>query len=260
MLRNQIAVVTGASSGLGRASALLLAQEGAKVCLVARRMEKLQECVHEIESLGSEALPIEADVANEDDVKNLYEQLKQKWGDKIDILVANAGTNGTWAPIEELSVEEWDKTLNTNLRGTFLTVKFAVPLMKERGGSIIVMSSINGTRTFNTPGASAYATSKAGQVALTKMLAVELGKFKIRVNAICPGSIESEIHDKTEHRHSEAAQPLPVERPKGEIPLTQGRVPDASTVGNLVTFLASDRAAHITGSEMWIDGGQSLFR
>jgi len=111
---------------------------------------------------------------------------------------ANAGINGVWAPLEELSPEAWDKTLNINLRCTFLTIKYAVPFLKKQGGSIIVTLSVNGTRMFSNTGASAYATSKAGQVALTKMIALELAQDKVRANVICPGAIETEIDQNTE--------------------------------------------------------------
>ena len=111
--------------------------------------------------------------------------------------------NGVWAPIDELKPEEWDETVRINLRGTFLTVHHAVPLMKKAGGSIAITSSINGTRTFTTAGASAYATTKAGQLAFGQMLAIELAQHRIRVNVICPGSIGTEISDNTKQRHTE---------------------------------------------------------
>jgi NAD(P)-dependent dehydrogenase (short-subunit alcohol dehydrogenase family) len=118
----------------------------------------------------------------------LFARIAETFG-RLDVLFANAGINGVWAPIEELRPAEWDKTIAVNLRGTYLTIHHAVPLMKARGGSILITSSINGTRTFTSAGASAYATSKAAQLALGQMLALELARHRIRVNIICPGAI-----------------------------------------------------------------------
>jgi NAD(P)-dependent dehydrogenase (short-subunit alcohol dehydrogenase family) len=177
----------------------------------------------------------------------------------LDIVFANAGVNGVWAPIEQLDPDEWKKTLDINLTGTFLTVKCAVPVLREAGGgSIIVTSSVNGTRMFSNTGASAYATSKAGQVALVKMLAPELAPHGIRINVICPGAIETAIDENTERRNLEHAG-LPVEFPEGKIPLG-GKPGSADQVAQLVLFLASDMSSHITGTEIWIDGGQSLLQ
>jgi NAD(P)-dependent dehydrogenase (short-subunit alcohol dehydrogenase family) len=142
----------------------------------------------------------------------------------------------------------------------FLTIKFAVPHLRAAGGgSVIVTSSINGTRVFSNTGATAYSASKAGQVAITKMLALELAKHRIRVNVVCPGGITTEIEESTEKRSLEKAQE-PVEFPAGEIPLTDGRKGTSDDVADLMLFLASDASRHITGTEVWIDGGQSLLR
>jgi NAD(P)-dependent dehydrogenase (short-subunit alcohol dehydrogenase family) len=121
----------------------------------------------------------------------------------------------------------------------------------------VITSSINGTRTFTTPGATAYSCTKAAQVAMTQMLALELAKYRIRVNAVCPGKIETEIEENTSHRDTERAQ-VPAEYPQGDIPLTGGEPGTSDDVAELVVFLASDRSRHITGTPVWIDGGQSL--
>ena len=179
---------------------------------------------------------------------------------RLDIVVANAGINGVWAPIESLTPDEWDKTITVNLRGTYLTIHHAVPhLAAAGGGSIIVMSSINGTRTFTTPGASAYSVTKAGQLALVQQLALELGDRRIRINAICPGAIESDIDDNTEQRDADETE-VQVILPEGDIPLTGGKSGEAEDVADAVLFLASDASRHITGTPIWVDGGQSLLR
>jgi NAD(P)-dependent dehydrogenase (short-subunit alcohol dehydrogenase family) len=158
-----------------------------------------------------------------------------------------------------LKPEEWDKTLEVNLKGTFLTGKYAVPYLKQHGGSVIITSSVNGTRMFSNTGATAYACSKAAQVAFAKMVALELAKHRIRVNVICPGAIETSIDESTEQRNVEREKE-PVEYPEGQIPLTDGQSGSSEQVAELVYFLASDASGHISGTEIWIDGAQSLLQ
>ena len=172
-LQGKVALVTGAGSGIGLASARLMARRGAKVALLGRDEEELRSAHRAIEAEGGEALPLTADVSSPDEMQAAYRQLGDRWG-RLDIVFANAGINGVWAPLEELTSEDWDQTLLVNLKGTFLTVKYALPLLKKRGGSVIIDSSINGTRIFSNSGASAYSSSKAAQVAFAKMIALEL--------------------------------------------------------------------------------------
>ncbi|MFC5412916.1 SDR family oxidoreductase [Larkinella bovis] len=252
----KVALVTGAGSGIGKAAALLLARRGARVAALGRTNSELQQTVRQIRQEGGEAIALLADIAKPDEMQNAFAELQNQFGG-LHIVFANAGINGVWAPIEELEPDEWDKTMTINLRGTFLTVKYAVPLLKETGGSIIITSSVNGTRIFSNTGATAYSTTKAGQVAFTKMAALELAKHRIRVNVICPGAIKTEIDDSTEKRDIESAKE-PVEFPEGTIPLTDGQPGSSEQVAELVVFLASDRASHITGTPIWIDGAESL--
>ncbi|HEY0164817.1 MAG TPA: SDR family NAD(P)-dependent oxidoreductase [Sphingomicrobium sp.] len=256
-LQGKVALVTGAGSGIGAASALLLARAGARIGALGHTKDELQTMVSRIRDSGGEAMPLLADVASAEEMSRAVDQLVEAYG-CLDIVVANAGINGVWAPIDELTPEEWDRTIAINLRGTFLTLHHAVPRLKRSGGgSVVIISSINGTRTFTTAGASAYACSKAAQLALGQMAAVELGKHAIRVNVICPGAIETEIGDNTQARHTEAAE-VPAEYPAGKIPLTGQRPGHAENVAELVLFFASDRSRHISGSPVWIDGAQSL--
>lgn len=255
-LEGKVAMVTGAGSGLGKAAALLLAKEGAKIGVLGRTKEELEETVRAIENDGGEALSLVADISQPKDMQDAVKQVVDRW-QRLDIVFANAGINGVWAPLEDLTPEDWDKTLDINLKGTFLTVKYAVPYLKKRGGSVIVTSSVNGTRIFSNTGATAYSCSKAGQVAFTKMVALELAKHKVRVNVICPGAIESEISENTTKRNIEREKE-PVNFPAGKIPLTGGKPGTAEQVAQLVLFLASDDSDHISGTEMWIDGTESL--
>jgi NAD(P)-dependent dehydrogenase (short-subunit alcohol dehydrogenase family) len=258
-LKGKVALVTGAGSGIGKASALALAKAGAFVIPMSRTAEEVEKTAEEIRAAGGQAKAMTADTSDDRAMRQLFDALIAEHK-RLDIVLANAGVNGTWAPIDELTPEEWDKTISINLRGTFLTIHYAVPhLAAAGGGSIIVVSSINGTRTFTNPGATAYSVTKAGQVAMTQQLAVELGQRGIRINAICPGAIESEISDNTTKRNTEKAE-VPVEFPEGDIPITSGKPGKAEDVADLVLFLASDASRHITGTPVWIDGAQSLLR
>jgi NAD(P)-dependent dehydrogenase (short-subunit alcohol dehydrogenase family) len=256
-LKDRVALVTGAGEGIGRASALLLAEEGARIAALGRTQEPLDDVVGEIVGDGGEGMAVCADIAYPDQVQRAVREIVDRWG-RLDVVFANAGINGLWAPIEEIEPDDWDQTLDVNLKGTFLTLKYAVPHLKKQGGSIIVTSSVNGTRMFSNTGASAYATSKAGQVALTKMLALELAPSKVRANVICPGAIDTNIDENTEKRGLEKVR-TPVEFPETKVPL-RGEPGTAAQVARLVLFLASDASDHITGTEVWIDGAQSLLQ
>ena len=255
-LQGKVALITGAGSGIGKAAALLLAKEGVKVGALSHTAEEVEKTAQEIRDAGGEAIPLTADVSDPKQTENAAKELANTFG-TIHIVFANAGINGVWAPIEELTPEDWDRTIDINLKGTFLTIKYAAPYLKRQGGSVIVTASVNGTRIFSNTGATAYSCSKAGQVAMTKMLALELAKHKVRVNVICPGAIETNIDENTEKRGVEQEQE-PVEFPKGEIPLTRGKPGTSEQVARLVRFLASDESDHITGTEVWIDGAESL--
>ena len=255
-LPGKVALITGAGSGIGKAAALLLGKEGAKIAALGRTEDELKQTVAQIQDASGEAIPVSADISQANEMQQAVQQVVNQWG-RIDIVFANAGLNGVWAPLEELEPEEWDKTININLKGTFLTVKYAVPYLKKQGGSVIITSSVNGTRIFSNTGATAYSCTKAAQVAFTKMVALELAEHRIRVNVICPGAIETNIDENTEQRDLDEVRE-PVEYPEGSIPLTDGKPGSAEQVAQLVLFLASDASSHITGTEVWIDGAESL--
>lgn len=255
-LKDKAALVTGAGSGIGRAAAIALASQGVKVCLLDLKNDRTEQVKEEIIAQQGEAVTLDADVSDPVRMMQAVENAAKSWG-RLDIVFANAGINGVLAPIEDMKPEDWDHTLFVNLKGTFLTVKYAVPHMKQNGGSIIVTSSINGNRVFSNFGMSAYSTSKAGQVAFAKMAALELARYKIRVNTICPGSIQTKISENTHPSPELQKIKIPVKYPEGSQPL-EHKPGQPEQVGDLVAFLASDASSHITGTELFIDGAESL--
>ena len=256
-LAGKVALVTGAGSGIGKAAALLLAKAGARIGALSRTEAEVRQTADEIEAAGGEAVLLVADAAEAEPMRQAVEQLVARFG-RLDIVFANAGINGVWAPIDELQPAEWDQTIAVNLRGTYLTLHHAVPHLKRAGaGSIIITASINGTRTFTSAGATAYACTKAAQVAMTQMLALELAKHRIRINVICPGAIDTEINDNTFPKDvekvkikSEFSRPHPLRDAPGT----------SQQCADLALFLASDASSHITGTPVWIDGAESLLR
>ena len=255
-LAGRVALVTGAGSGIGKATALRLAAEGARIGALSDTESEVRATAEAIRAAGGEAIHLFADVGDAGQMRQAVDRLVETYG-RLDIAIANAGINGIRAPIDEIQPEEWDAVMNTNLRGTYLTVYLAVPhLKKAKGGAIAIVSSVNGNRLFSDAGSTPYSCTKAAQVAFTQLTALELAKHRIRVNAVCPGSIDTEIGDNTYPRNPEKAE-VPVEYPEGEIPLT-GKPGTAEDVAELILFLVSDRARHITGTPVYIDGGQSL--
>lgn len=257
-LRDKVALVTGAGSGIGKATAKLFAYAGARVATLTRSPDEAEATCMEIRRSAGEAIGIVADIADAEQLAKGFRTIQDSWG-RLDIVVANAGINGLWAPIEEIPEAEWQKVFDINLKGTFLTVQKAVPMLKENGGAIVIVSSVNGTRIFSNAGASAYATTKAGQLAFGRMMALELAKHRIRVNTVCPGAIETNIDENTRRKDLERARE-PVTYPAGRIPLTDGKPGTAGQVAELIWFLSSDIASHISGAEVFIDGAESLLQ
>ncbi|MFC9708098.1 SDR family oxidoreductase [Paenibacillus sp. NPDC056933] len=254
----KVAIITGAGSGIGKAAALKLASEGARVALLDLVNDRISETEAEINKLhAGAARAFDVDISDPARVEKAVLETIELFGG-LDIVFANAGINGVSAPIEEIQVEDWQQIITTNLNGTFFTIKYALPHLKKRGGgSIIITSSINGNQRFSSFGMSAYSTSKAGQVAFAKMAALELAKFKIRVNVICPGAIATNIDQSTVKTDELQQIVIPMEFPEGQQPLADGPG-QPEHVADLVAFLASAESKHITGAEIVIDGAESL--
>lgn len=258
-MHSAVALVTGAGSGIGKAAAFALSKDGYKIGVLGHTQRELSPVVEEIIAAGGQAIALLADISSEDQMSGAVERLVTQFG-RLDVVVANAGINGVWAPVDDLKLSEWNETISVNLTGTFLTIRTTVPELKRSGGgSIVVVSSINGTRTFTTPGATAYTATKAAQVAMVQQLALELARHHIRINAVCPGEIDTNIEANTSMRNEDETA-IPVIWPEGQVPITGGRPGRSEDVANVITFLASDKSRHITGSPLWVDGGQGLLR
>lgn len=245
-LNDKVAIVTGASSGLGVQFAKALASFGAKVVLCARRVEKLEEVKSAIESMGREALAVQCDVNNEEDIKKAVQQAIEKYG-KLDILVNNAGV-ADMTVMQDLESESWDRVLNTNLKGVAMFSKHAAKHMIERKyGKIVNITSMFGALGNEFIPASAYHASKGGVVNLTRAHAGELAKYGITVNAIGPGFFESEMTAGIEGNEAfEAYQ-------KSRCPMDRwGR---AGELDGALIYLVSDASSYTNGQTIYVDGG-----
>jgi 3-oxoacyl-[acyl-carrier protein] reductase len=247
-LNGKVAVVTGASKGIGAAIAKRLAADGAKVVVnYSTSREGADKVVSEIESSGGEAVAVQGSVASESDVTQLFERTYSTYG-KLDILVNNAGVYG-FAPIEQVTAEEYHRQHDTNVLGVLLTTKAALPLFSDEGGSVVNISSV--VSTFAPPATSIYSATKGAVDTITRALAKELGPRKIRVNAINPGYIV------TEGTHSAGISGSDFERQAvQDTPL--GRAGQPEDIAAPVSFLASDDARWITGETIYVSGGAGI--
>jgi NAD(P)-dependent dehydrogenase (short-subunit alcohol dehydrogenase family) len=246
--------ITGASGSLGRAAAARFGAEGARLALLDRDSAQVEALAHELATQGYPALALAADVADEQALAAAFAQAEAHFG-RLDVLFNNAGIGGMDLRVAEMPVELWDEMLAINLRGVFLGCKHGIPaLMRAGGGAIVNMGSSTG-RHDTLPGSAAYMASKAGVEALTKSVALQVARYGIRVNAICPGIIETPL-SLGQKDGSEAASFFA--RFAARIPL--GRVGQPADVAAAVAFLASEQARQITGAALLIDGGQTLRR
>ena len=243
-------VITGASTGIGHACAMAFANEGAKIVCVGRKDAALNEVVDEIRSAGAEAFPVRADLSNEQEADGVIDETIKAFGG-VDVLVNAAGflTTGT---IENTSQEAWDEMMNVNVRAVFRLMQKALPSLIDRRGNIVNVSSVTGLRSF--PGVLAYCVSKAAVDQLTRCAALELAAKGVRVNAVNPGVVITEIHKRGGMNAESYAAFL--EHSKTTHPL--GRTGRPEEIASLVLFLASDEAGWITGGTYSIDGGRAL--
>jgi NAD(P)-dependent dehydrogenase (short-subunit alcohol dehydrogenase family) len=251
-MKDKVALITGASSGIGRATAELLAARGANVVLAARREDELATLKSEIKSRGGKATFIVTDVAIAKDVERMVAHAIETFG-RLDYAVNNAGIEGTIAPITDLPEQEWDRVLGTNLKGTFLCLQYEARAMLAggRGGSIVNVGSVNSFLGF--PTGSAYVASKHGQVGLTTSASAELAPHGIRVNIVCPGFIDTPMHHRGRAKlGDEVFDNVMIPR----VHLRRAGRPDE--IAQTIVFLCSDEASYISGTTLTPDGGFTL--
>ncbi len=245
-LHDKVALITGGTSGIGRDSAILFAKSGAKVVVAGRREIEGQETINLIRADGGEAFFIKTDVSRSNEVRALVQKTVEKFG-RLDIAFNNAGIEGNWIPIVEQSEEDWDRTIDINVKGVWLCLKYEIQQMLKQGGggAIVNMASVAGF--IGAVGAATYCASKHAVIGLTKSAALEAARNRIRVNAISPGIIETAMADRIfgapeVNKWALSLQPL-------------GRFGKAMEVAEAVLWMCSDRASFMTGQSIVLDGG-----
>ena len=245
-LNGKVAVVTGGTSGIGRETAILFAKAGAKVVVAGRREAKGEETVEKIRGEGAEALFVQTDVSKASDVQALIEKTAVEYG-HVDIAFNNAGIEGPFGPIIRQSEEDFDRTISVNLKGVWLCLKYEIRQMLKQatGGAIVNMASVLGL--VGSSGVSAYSASKHGVIGLTKTAALENAKAGIRVNAVCPGFVETPMSDRTlrvpaARKYALSCHPI-------------GRLGNSMEIAQAVLWMCSEDASFMTGESLVLDGG-----
>ncbi len=248
-LANKVALITGAGSGMGKSAALIFSREGAKVAAVDINEAQVKETAAEITKQGGSAISLRADVSKSEDVKRMVDETVAKFG-ALNIVYNNAGIEGESDFISNMTEEQFDRVIAINLRGVFLGMKYTLPhLIKAGGGSIINQASIAGLIAVR--GGAGYAAAKAGVIALTRVGAVEYGRYNIRVNAICPGAIETPMAQRI--RQGQPPNPKAIKRIS-----VLGRMAEPEEIAKVALFLASDDSSFATGAPFIIDGGWTI--
>jgi NAD(P)-dependent dehydrogenase (short-subunit alcohol dehydrogenase family) len=248
-LANKVALITGAGSGMGKSAALIFAQEGAKVAAIDINEGQVKETADEIAKNGGSAIALRADVSKTEDMKRVVDETVTKFGG-LNVLYNNAGIEGESNFVSNMTEEQFDRVIAINLRGVFLGMKYALPhLVKAGGGSIINQASIAGLIAVR--GGAAYAAAKAGVIALTRVGAIEYGRYNIRVNAICPGAIETPMAQRI--RQGQPPNPKAIQRIS-----VLGRMAEPEEIAKVALFLASDDSSFATGAPFIIDGGWTV--
>jgi len=244
-LSGKVALVTGGSRGIGKATAIGFARFGADVAIASRTLSDLEVVADEIRGLGRKALPVAAHVGKMEQIKSLVETVHKEFG-KIDILINGAGTSPAMSPMLEIEERLWDSVMNLNLKGLVLLSQAVASIMKEHGGSIINVASINSY--MHEPDIGVYAISKAAVVQATKIMAEEWAKYNIRVNAVAPGQIHTRLGDSIFEARPDYKKVF-LER----VPMR--RIGDPDEIVGAMIYLASDASSYVTGTTVVVDGG-----
>jgi NAD(P)-dependent dehydrogenase (short-subunit alcohol dehydrogenase family) len=250
-IEDKVAIITGASSGIGAATARLFAAEGAKVVVTARREPELAALVAEIEAAGGTAAALVGDIRDEVVAEALVALATSRFGG-LDIAFNNAGAIIAAGPMPEIAAEDWRATLDTNLTSAFFCAKHQIPAMRERGGGALIFTSTFVGYTVGFPGMAAYAASKAGLIGLTQVIAAEFGAAGIRANAILPGGVDTPMGRQVANTPEARAYIAGLHALK--------RLASPEEIARSVLYLASDAASFMTGSAMLVDGGFSIYR
>ena len=244
-LKNKVAIITGGTSGIGRETAVLFAQAGAKVVVAGRREAEGKEVVDQLRAAGGEGIFYKTDVSKATDVQALVRKTVEKFG-RLDTAFNNAGIEGNWMPMVDLSEEDWDRTIDINLKGVWLCLKYEIQqMLKSGGGTIVNMSSVAGL--MGAAGAAPYCASKHGVIGLSRTAALDYAQQKIRVNAVCPAVIESPMEQRLfgePEAHKMALSMHPI-----------GRLGTPREVAEAVLWLCSEKSSFMTGHYMVLDGG-----
>jgi NAD(P)-dependent dehydrogenase (short-subunit alcohol dehydrogenase family) len=244
-LEGKVALVTGGTSGIGRETAVLFAKSGANVVVAGRRESEGKKTVELVQSAGGNGLFVRADVSKSSDVDVLVRKTVEEFG-RLDIAFNNAGIEGVWVPIIKQSEEDWDRTIDVNLKGVWLCLKYEIlQMLKQGGGAIVNMGSVTGLT--GSPGAAAYSASKHGVIALTKAAALENARSGIRVNAVCPAVVETPMSARifrapAVHKYVLGCHPI-------------GRFGKPEEIAEAVVWMCSNRASFMTGQCLVLDGG-----
>jgi NAD(P)-dependent dehydrogenase (short-subunit alcohol dehydrogenase family) len=245
-LQGKVVLVTGGTSGIGRDTAVLFAKAGAKVVIAGRREVEGKETVELVRVAGGEALFVKADVSKASEVEALVQKTVEKFG-RLDIAFNNAGIEGIWVPITEQSEEDWDRTMDINLKGVWLCLKYEIRQMLKQGGGGAIVNMASAAGLVGLPGAATYSASKHGVIGLTKSAALENARKGIRVNVVCPAVIETPMAERAYsepefHKFAVGLHPI-------------GRFGRAEEVAEAVLWMCSDRASFMTGQSLVLDGG-----